>query len=129
MTPPAIEPTPWIVAKTPKKEGGFPSAAMTEKISVSEKPTTSRATAMPPTRPGATAASPRRGASPAVTSRAKWCSGRRGLLLVHAHAREEEDRRREGGGVEDRDGAAAEHGVQPGTRERRDDPQALAARP
>ena len=49
-----------------------------------------------------------------------------GLLLPHAHAPEEEGRRREGGGVEHGDGAAAEHGIEAGPRERRDDPQALA---
>jgi hypothetical protein len=52
--------------------------------------------------------------------------GRRGLLLVHAHPREEEHRRTERGRVEDRHRTAAEDCVQPGARKRRDDPQPLA---
>jgi hypothetical protein len=49
VTPPAMEPIPWNVEKMPKNEGFSPIAVMTEKISVSEKPTTRSATAMPST--------------------------------------------------------------------------------
>ena len=67
-----------MVAKTPKNDGGFPSAAMTEKISVSEKPTTRSARATPDTicRNGRVSQTWRR---PAVTSWVKWCSGGAGF--------------------------------------------------
>jgi hypothetical protein len=124
VTPPAIEPTPWMVAKDAE-----------ERRRLSE-----RRDHVEDQRLGESDDEERQGDSPDDLAQRQRLPDvaepgchladevvlrRRRLLLRHAHAREEEGGRGEGGGVEHRHRAPAEHRVQPGASERRDDPQAL----
>ena len=64
--------------------------------------------------------------SPADSSRRKWCS----VGAAAGSAKRRRDERRRGAderrGVDERDDVTAERGEEPGTRERRDDAQALS---
>ena len=78
VTPPAIEPMPWNVAKTPKNDGGFPSAVDDARRSASRRSRRRAARRRRRSRPGAAAGSPRRGAarpSPRAGSGARGGAG------------------------------------------------------
>jgi len=125
VTPPAIAPTPCSDESTPKNEvGRCRPWSSTAKITVSEKPTTSKHM------PREDDLHQRVRAED--VARAREHLGHEVVffaLEARLRSAHEEQRRHDGDearGVEHRDGAAAEQGIEAGPRERCDDPQALA---
>ena len=118
VTPPAIAPTPCNELSTPKKDGDRCSPwSSTAKITVSEKPTTSRQSTGRQRRSGEAAAWRTMWRAPASSSVTKWCSSRskRGsstLMNAAAQMTTATKLRR----VEDGDGAAADRRVDPRRR-------------